>query len=388
MSARQRLFPSMTRARWAWSAALILLAAVFPLAEGNQYVMSVIVTALVLLVLNISWNFVLGVAGVWNFGQLAIYALGGYGAGIIMLHTPLSPWLAVLGGGLIAAFISVLLAFPTLRLYGIYTSLLTFAFAEIVQYSITNDGSGLTGGSFGFPIVPGLYSHLSPDASMRAYYWTVLGVVVVSMIGLAALNRSHLGIALRSVRDAPAYTAARGVSPLRYRVIAFAISGFLAGIAGALYICFNQSISPSAMGLTPMSIDVTMLVIGGLGTVFGPLIGTTVLTVVQTALVEHPGIELTILGTFLLIVVVFVPGGLVGLIARIRNRVVAWAAEDEAADGVDEAAAGAGAAAGDGAVGDGAAAGTPAATAETAAAGPEERAPGSPVSGAGPAQPP
>ena len=143
--------------------------------------MSVIVTALVLLVLNISWNFVLGVAGVWNFGQLAIYALGGYGAGIIMLHTPLSPWLAVLGGGVIAAFISVLLAFPTLRLYGIYTSLLTFAFAEIVQYSIVNDGSGLTGGSFGFPIVPGLYSHLSPDASMRAYYWTVLGVVVVSM---------------------------------------------------------------------------------------------------------------------------------------------------------------------------------------------------------------
>jgi branched-chain amino acid transport system permease protein len=375
VSARQRLFPSMTRARWAWSAALILLAAVFPLAEGNQYVMSVIVTALVLLVLNISWNFVLGVAGVWNFGQLAIYALGGYGAGIIMLHTPLPPWLAVLGGGVIAAVISVLLAFPTLRLYGIYTSLLTFAFAEIVQYVILNDGSGLTGGSFGFPIVPGLYSHLSPDASMRAYYWTVLGVVVVSMIALAAVTRSHLGIALRSVRDAPAYTAARGVSPLRYRVIAFAISGFLAGIAGALYISFNQSISPSAMGLTPMSIDVTMLVIGGLGTVFGPLIGTAVLTVVQTALVDHPGIELTVLGTFLLIVVVFVPGGLVGLIARTRNRVAAWAAEDEA---TPEAEAAGGEAAGDAA----------AATAQPAAAGPEERAAGQPVSGTGPPQPP
>jgi branched-chain amino acid transport system permease protein len=375
VSARQRLFPSMTRARWVWSTALILLAAVFPLAEGNQYVMSVVVTALVLLVLNISWNFVLGVAGVWNFGQLAIYALGGYGAGIIMLHTPLPPWLAVLGGGVIAAFISVLLAFPTLRLYGIYTSLLTFAFAEIVQYVILNDGSGLTGGSYGFPIVPGLYSHLSPDASMRAYYWTVLGVVVASMIGLAAVTRSHLGIALRSVRDAPAYTAARGVSPLRYRVIAFAISGFLAGIAGALYISFNQSISPSVMGLTSMSIDVTMLVIGGLGTVFGPLIGTAVLTVVQTALVDHPGIELTILGTFLLIVVVFVPGGLVGLIARTRNRVAAWAAEDEAPP--EEEAAG-GEAAEDAAT----------AAAQPAAAGPGEQAAGQPVSGTGPAQPP
>ena len=259
---------------------------------SNQYILTVIVTGLVLLVLNISWNFVLGVAGVWNFGQLAIYALGGYGAGILMLHTPLPPWLAVLGGGVIAAVISILLAFPTLRLYGIYTSLLTFAFAEIVQYVILNDGSGLTGGSYGFPTVPGLYSSLSPDASMRAYYWTILGVVVASTAGLAAVGHSHLGIAVRAVRDAPAYTAARGVSPLRYRVIAFAISGFLAGIAGALYISFNQSISPSAMGLTPMSIDVTMLVIGGLGTVFGPLIGTALLTIVQTALVDHPGIEL------------------------------------------------------------------------------------------------
>jgi branched-chain amino acid transport system permease protein len=74
-----------------------------------------------------------------------------------------------------------------------------------------------------------------------------------------------------------------------------------------------------------------MLVIGGIGTVFGPLIGTALLTIVQTALVDHPGIELTILGTFLLIVVVFVPGGLAGLISRTRNRVAAWAAEGEGA---------------------------------------------------------
>jgi len=80
-----------------------------------------------------------------------------------------------------------------------------------------------------------------------------------------------------------------------------------------------------------------MLVIGGLGTVFGPLIGTTLLTIVQTVLVDHPGIELTILGTFLLIVVVFVPGGLVGLIARTYHRVAAWAAEDDQAAGEETA---------------------------------------------------
>ncbi|HEY5988083.1 MAG TPA: branched-chain amino acid ABC transporter permease [Streptosporangiaceae bacterium] len=317
MSAWRRLFPPMTPARWTGVAALVLLVAAFPLADRDQYVLSVIVTALVLLVLNISWNFVLGVAGVWNFGQLAIYALGGYGAGIIMLHTPLSPWLAVLGGGVIAALISVLLAFPTLLLYGIYTSLLTFSFAEIVQYVILNDGSGLTGGSFGFPIVPGLYSSLSPDAAMRAYYWTVLGVVVASTAGLAAVSRSHLGIAIRAVRDAPAYTAARGVSPLRYRVIAFAISGFLAGIAGALYISFNQSISPSAMGLTPMSIDVTMLVIGGLGTVFGPVTGAFFMVTLETYLTQIGQWVFVVQGAIFVICVLLFRRGIIGELAHL-----------------------------------------------------------------------
>jgi branched-chain amino acid transport system permease protein len=280
----RRLFPSVTPARWAGVTVLVLLVAAFPLVESNQYVLTVIVHRAGAAGAEYKLELRAGCRRGVELRPAGDLCLGGYGAGILMLHTPLPPWLAVLGGGVIAAFISVLLAFPTLRLYGIYTSLLTFAFAEIVQDVIINDGSGLTGGSYGFPTVPGLYSSLSPEASMRAYYWTTLGVVAAIHAGLAAHRHSHLGIAVRAVRDAPGLTPPpAGSSSLRYRIIAFAISGFLAGIAGALYISFNQSISPSAMGLTPMSIDVTMLVIGGLGTVFGPLIGTALLTIVQTA---------------------------------------------------------------------------------------------------------
>jgi branched-chain amino acid transport system permease protein len=323
------VFPLMTRGRWGAACLAVLVAAAIPLVMTNQYVLSVMITTLILLVLNISWNFLLGVAGVWNFGQLAIYALGGYGAGIIMLHSSVSPWLALLAGGVIGTLVAVLLSFPTLRLYGIYTSLLTFAFAEIIEYAILNDGSGLTGGSFGLPIVPGLYSSLGLSTSARAYYWTALAVVVASTVALAAVGRSRLGIALRGIRDAPAYSAARGVNPLRYRVVAFAISGFLAGIAGALYVSYDQSISPSVMGLTPMSVYVTMLVIGGLGTATGPILGTILVQIVATLLVTHPGAEFTILGLFLLVVVVFVPDGLAGLIGRYWRKVAAWAAEDE-----------------------------------------------------------
>lgn len=328
-SARVGRMPRLSGSSWAGIVALVVVIAVIPLFYSNNYILTVMITGGIVLVLNTSWNFVLGIAGVWNFGQLALYALGGYGAGLLMLHTGLPGVVCVILGGVISSGISILLAFPTLRLYGIYTSLLTFSFASVVQLVIVNDGSGLTGGSFGLDTVKGLYPGFAPNAQIHAYYWTVLAVILAATYGVARIRSSRLGIALQTVRDAPAYAAARGVNPLKYRILAFAISGFIAGIAGALYVSFNQSITPSVMGLTPMSIDVTMLVIGGLATIGGPAIGTALLTVIQTSLADYPGIQLTILGTILLLIVVFVPGGIVGLIAQIKGRVSRWVGEEE-----------------------------------------------------------
>lgn len=313
---------------WIGMALAVALAGAIPLVYSNQYVLTVMVTALITLVLNTSWNFILGIAGVWNFGMLAIYAIGGYSAGLVMLHTGLPAPIAILLGGVAAGGFSVLLAFPTLRLFGIYTSLLTFSFAQVVQFVIVNDPKGLTGGTFGFPTVRGLYPGLSSLAQLKAYYWTVLAIVVVATFAVSWIRSSRLGIALRTIRDAPAYAAARGVSPLKYRMLAFGISGFIAGVAGALYLSYNQSITSSVMGLTPMSIDVTMLVIGGLGTIFGPLVGTGLLTIIQQLLIDYPGIQLTILGTILLVIVVFVPRGIVGLVSDIRGRISRWVGED------------------------------------------------------------
>ena len=112
-------------------------------------------------------------------------------------------------------------------------------------------------------------------------------------------------------------------------IAAFVLSGFLAGVAGALYLSFQQSFTTSQMGLTPMSIYVTMLVIGGLGTVTGPIIGTVVVTAIQTKLINYPGWTLTVLGASLLVIVVFVPGGFVGVVSRINRRIAAWVGEEE-----------------------------------------------------------
>jgi branched-chain amino acid transport system permease protein len=106
----------------------------------------------------------------------------------------------------------------------------------------------------------------------------------------------------------------------------------MAGIAGALYTIYNGSISPTVMGLTPLSIYVTMIVVGGLGTITGPLIGTLLLTLVQQLLIDDPGTELTVLGIVLLVIVVFFPRGLVDEVEKVRRRVVEWMDATEPAE--------------------------------------------------------
>jgi len=209
------------------------------------------------------------------------------------------------------------------------SSLLTFAAAQVVQLVIQNDDTGTTGGAFGLPSVDGMFSSLDPLWNARAYYWLYLAIAVATVAFIAWLVKSPFGLALRTTRDSLAYGSARGIDPLRYRVAAFAISGAFAGLAGAMYTVFNGSIAPNVMGLTPMSIYVTMIVVGGLGRVSGPIIGTILIAIVQQALIDYPGTQLTVLGAILLLIVVFFPRGIAEEGARVQRRVETWMDEEE-----------------------------------------------------------
>ena len=334
---QDRIFKSGGAA--AGAVALIGLAALVPLAYTSQYGLGVLTTMLILIVLNTSWNLLIGIAGIWNFGQLAIYAIGGYSCGIIMLRTGLPAPLALLGGGLAGALISAMLAVPTLRLRGMYTALLTFSFAQIVNMVIVNDNTGLTGGPFGLPAVDGLFTGLSPEGSLRAYYWLALAIAVLSLFAVALLRRSSFGLSITALRDSAGFAAARGVNPLSTQVVVYAISGFIAGVAGALAVSFDRSIGPEVMSLSLLSLYVTAIVVGGLGTIIGPVVGTAILTMLDTALVDQPALKFGILGATLLLIVIFVPSGVWGALVDLRRRLTRWVEEgeedDEDQDGLD-----------------------------------------------------
>lgn len=312
-------------------AGLLLIAVALPVVWSNDYVIDVAITALIWMVLNQSWNLQLGIGGIWNFGQLAIFAIGGYVAGLVSIRWGMPPWLAMIVGGLAAALVSAVIAVPVLRLRGIYASLLTFSFGEVVRLLVISDESGLTGGSFGLSGIPDLaFEGLSPDAKQRAYYWLALAIVALTAFFIWVFIHSPLGAALKALRDAPAYAASRGVSPMRMQLITFGTSAFIAGIAGAFYAQYFGTISPSVMGLGPLSLFVAMLVVGGLGTFWGPMLGTALIVVISEYLRDFDEARLIIVGLILLATIVLAPRGLVPLLQQGWNRLQRWMAEDDA----------------------------------------------------------
>ncbi|MEI8057011.1 MAG: branched-chain amino acid ABC transporter permease [Actinomycetes bacterium] len=309
-----------------------VVAIALPLVLHSTYWVGVCTLALIWMVLNQSWNLVLGYSGIWNFGQLAIYAIGGYTAALVSLHTGI-PWpLTIVVAGVAAMLVSLVLAIPSLRLRGIYVSLLTFGFAEVVRLLVIADSSGVTGGTFGLSGFDGFgISAMAPEARSRTFYWIALVGVAITLLAMYLIVRSPLGTGLMALRDNPALAAARGVSPMKYQLVSFGISGFFAGVAGALYAFTYGVVSPSLMGLGQMTLLVTMLVVGGMGTLSGPLVGTAILTLVQAELQNWPEIRLILLGVILLAIVVLMPRGVVPLLAHRTGRLKSWMAQGNSA---------------------------------------------------------
>src|SRR5690606_28789376 len=184
----------------------------------------------------------------------------------------------------------------------------------VVRLLIIADQSGLTGGSYGISGFDGF--GFSGPLAARFDYWVVLGVAAIAPLEVLFIVRSPLGNGMIAMRDNPALAAARGISQKTYQMLIFAISGFIAGVAGALYAHVFKVASPSLMGLVPMTLIVTMLVVGGLGTVMGPIVGTLLISFVQMQLQDVPEVRMAALGVVLLLVILLMPRGLVPFVSH------------------------------------------------------------------------
>lgn len=294
--------------------ALALLPAV-----ANQYTLFVGNLVMLYIILALGLNLLVGFAGQLAFANAAMYGIGAYGAGLLQVKVGLPYWIAAPGGALMAMAIGTLLAFPALRLSGIYLALATLAFAQATQWVLLH-WERVTFGAGGFPVPEPDFSPLPISADHGIYY--VSWIVTLALLVLAwHAMRSRIGRAFVAMRDGEIAAQALGIDLLRYKAMAFALSGFYAGTAGALYCAVLDFVAPEGFDLFQMVLHKAMVVVGGLGSVVGSVLGAALLVYLLEVLREFKATQEIAFGALLLGFVLFQPRGLVDLLKR---RVPGW----------------------------------------------------------------
>jgi branched-chain amino acid transport system permease protein len=307
----------------AFVAVILTLVALSPFLLPSQAWIGFAVNAVLISVLAIAWNITGGFCGQMSFGHAALYGTGAYAAAILQLRLGINPYVAaivgVAAGAAMGAFIGALAFRYGLR--GSYFALVTLAFAEVLRilassFEFTGAGSGLT-----LAFRPGPAHFQFPDR-----YWAygfVLLLCVAALAVAAAVKGSRLGSNMIAVRENEEAAGAIGIDAFRVKVIAMAISGLIAGAAGVAYLQIQLFIdAPIAYG-SHISVEALLgPIIGGAGTLLGPVVGTVVLhivgEVVKTGVGGAPGLNLLFYGVVLLLILRVLPNGLMGMATAVR----------------------------------------------------------------------
>lgn len=316
-----------------WIAIVVVAAlALLPFLPGavDAYYFSFLFFVFLYAIMAQSWNLAAGYGGQINLGSHAFFGLGAYTTAILWNGNYL--WgslydahpgiyyfdpVTMLLGGLVAALAAILIGLPLLsKLHGDYFALGTLGFGEIVKVIFVNGGD-FTGGAFG------IVAPASSFDTLRPHYWVGLALMVATALAIRALMRSRYGLALIAVRDDAMAASANGIDTLKVKVAAFAGSAFIAGVAGSLYTYYIFHVGPdSVFDLDWMLLPLMMTVVGGTGTLLGPILGALVMyAVFDLARIVVPDYHPVISGLTIILAMLFLPKGLMrlGVMRRLKS---------------------------------------------------------------------
>jgi branched-chain amino acid transport system permease protein len=298
--------------------AMLVFAAVAP-AFLNAYYLFVANTILIYVLLSIGLNILVGYTGQLAFANAAMFGIGAYGTGLLQVHFGWPFWLAFPSGALIATAVGLAISLPALRLRGLYLALSTLAFAQFTQWVFLN-WEAVTFGAGGFKTPPISFAPLPISKPFGLYYLSLVLVLVLFVLA-QNLVQSRIGRAFVAVRDSDIAAESLGIDLLRYKALAFGISGFYAGIAGGLYSAMLNFVSPEGYDLFQMVIQKAMIIVGGLGSVAGSVLGAGSLVFILEALRKVKGAQEIVFGAILVGFILFMPGGIIGFL---KDKVRGW----------------------------------------------------------------
>jgi branched-chain amino acid transport system permease protein len=296
------------------AAIALLLAAALPLFAGN-YALTVGAEIAIFVIFAASLHFLMSAGGLASFGHAAYFGLGAYGVAFAAKLAGLPMAVALLAGPLFGLLGAAVFGFFAVQLSGVYFAMLTLAFAQIV-WSIAFQWVGVTGGDNG---ILGVWPERWA-ASPSRFYWLSLAVAALVVGALRIITFSPFGFALRANRDSPLRSEAVGIDGKRIQWSAFVIAGTVAGIGGALFAYLKGSVFPDVLGI-PLSVDaLVMVLLGGVETVSGAIVGAIIYKALSIWLVSQTEWSKLVLGVFIVVIVVAFPKGIVGTFEAIWPR--------------------------------------------------------------------
>ena len=274
----------MKRPSLAMYAAAAVAAAVlfsFPLAIENSYYIHLVETILIYAIVLFGLDIVVGYTGQVSLGHAGLFGVGSYTAGVLVLKFGAPLWVSLLAALGVSAVFGALLALPALRVTGPYLAMVTLAFGTIIQILI-NEMTFLTEGPMG--ITMGKPQAFGMELETREFFWVVAGVLLLTLVVVHRILKSHLGRAFEALRGSPVASDCMGVSVYRYKVYAFVISAALAGLAGALYAYSEQYISPNTYNFELTVLFLLAVIMGGRKSRTGALLGAAIIVLLPKLL--------------------------------------------------------------------------------------------------------
>jgi branched-chain amino acid transport system permease protein len=282
-----------------------------------RYQLSILTELLIFGLFALSLDLIMGYTGMVSFGHAAYFGLGAYGSALLLIHFAVPIPLALLGGASLAGAVAVPVGYLSTRATGIYFAMLTLAFAQLL-YTVAYKWRDLTGGSDGIAGVPktAFWWEGPSSAAPAAYYYLVAGSLVLSLLVCRALVRSPFGRALVAIRENERKFSILGQDPRRFKLIVFVIAAVFAGLAGALFAPFRGFASPEVMFWVLSGQALMMVIIGGIGTLIGPVLGAMAFMLIQEVLSSYTEAWMLFTGAIFVLMVIFLPGGMVGAVTR------------------------------------------------------------------------
>ncbi len=304
--------------------------ALVPVFVRNAYYLNVLVYVGIYVIIATGLNLLMGYAGQISLGHAGFYGLGAYTSGVLTATYGWSPWAAMPVAVALTCAVAYVVGRPTLRLRGHYLAMATLGLGIIIQVLLRQ--SSITGGASGLLGIPAIsIAGRSLETDMQ-YYFFVWAFVALLLVAFANLVDSRPGRALRALRESELAAGMLGVDTASYKVQAFVISAAYAAIGGILYAHASMHfLSPQPFGFHTSIALVVMVVLGGEGTLWGPVFGAATITLIQEKLRPYNDIDIVVYGLLLIVMLIMMPGGLSRGLAAFVERLRGRARVEEAA---------------------------------------------------------